>query len=220
ASRIVHLAARVPVQVRKPEKGTRPKVFYIEGDAAALVPSAAPPASDYMWAQGPAAAAAASGALAGATLAEGAGAPRRTYAAREQHRNSWGWKVSAYLFTKSIAAGAFLVPAARAASAHSPEPVPLAALLAALAALALTGILLVWDLRQPARFLWTLTRPQWRSWLTRGSYVIALYGLALVGQAALAIPRRPVPPILMALTALLAPAPPTYTALLFGQATR
>ena len=48
------LMGRIPVQVRKPEKGTRPKVFYIEGDAAALVPSAAPPPSDYMWAQRPA----------------------------------------------------------------------------------------------------------------------------------------------------------------------
>ena len=38
------VVGRVPVQVRKPEKGTRPKVFYIDGDAGALVPSAAPPA--------------------------------------------------------------------------------------------------------------------------------------------------------------------------------
>jgi hypothetical protein len=126
--------------------------------------------------------------------------------------------VSAYLWTKSIAAGAFLVPAVLAGSAPWREPVPLAALLVALAALGVTGGLLVWDLRQPARFLWTLTRPQWRSWLTRGSYVIAFYGLALTSQAALAISRRPVPPILIALTALLAAATATYTALLFGQA--
>ncbi len=92
--------------MRKPEKGTRPKVFYIEGDAASLVPSAAPPASDYMWAQAPQAAA-----LAAMPLTEDAGAPRRTYGVKEQHRNSWGWKVSAYLWTKSLAAGAFLVPA-------------------------------------------------------------------------------------------------------------
>ena len=39
------------------------------------------------------------------------GSPRRTYGVKEQHRNSWGWKVSTYLWTKSIAAGAFLVPA-------------------------------------------------------------------------------------------------------------
>ncbi|HEY2942935.1 MAG TPA: 4Fe-4S dicluster domain-containing protein, partial [Vicinamibacteria bacterium] len=41
ASRLVHLVARESVQVRKPEKGTKPKVFYVDGDAASLVPSAA-----------------------------------------------------------------------------------------------------------------------------------------------------------------------------------
>src|SRR5204862_6902983 len=51
SSRIVHLTGRIPVQLRKPEKGTRPKVFYIEGDSAPLVPAAPPPASDHMWPQ-------------------------------------------------------------------------------------------------------------------------------------------------------------------------
>jgi Fe-S-cluster-containing dehydrogenase component len=213
-SRIVHLTSRVPVHVRKPEKGTRPKVFYVEGDAAALVPSAAPPASDYMWAQG-----SPSPALSTAMPApDVAGAPRRTYAAREQHRNSWGWKVSAYLWTKSIAAGAFLVPAAVVSGAPWREPVPLPALLVALGALAATGALLVWDLRRPARFLWTLTRPQWRSWLTRGSYIIAAYGIALAVQIALGLAGRAAPSALVALTALLAAATATYTSLLFGQA--
>ena len=119
---------------------------------------------------------------------DAAGAPRRTYAVREQHRNSWGWKVSAYLWTKSLAAGAFLVPAVLASGLPWREPVPSGALLMALLALATTGALLVADLRQPARFLWTLTRPQWRSWLTRGSYVIAAYGLAL-SRAARPRPR-------------------------------
>ena len=104
-------SGREPVQVRKPEKGTRPKLFYIDGDAAALVPSAAPPAADYMWASAPQAAA----------LLAAAARPRRPArrgaptACSEQHRNSWGWKVSAYLWTKSIAAGA--LPGAGAAVA-------------------------------------------------------------------------------------------------------
>src|SRR5262249_27971027 len=102
-STIVHLKGRIPVQVRKPEKGTRPKVSYIEGDASAVVPAAAPPPSDYRWARPPQAMP--------LPRREEGGAPRRTYGVREQHRNSWGWKVSAYLWTKSIAAGSFLVPA-------------------------------------------------------------------------------------------------------------
>jgi Fe-S-cluster-containing dehydrogenase component len=212
-SRLVHLVARESVQVRKPEKGTKPKVFYIDGDAASLVPSAAPPTSEYMWSQAPPTAAA-FGAMA---PSEESGAPRRTYGVREQHRNSWGWKVSAYLWTKSLAAGCFLVPAlaALASGARGPEP---ASLVAALFFLAATGLLLVWDLRQPQRFLWTLTRPQWRSWLTRGSYIIAGYGALLGLQLLLRLSDRSVPRGLTPLTIFFAAATALYTAFLFGQA--
>ncbi len=207
-SPITRLVSRLPVQVRKPEKGTRPKVFYIEGDASALTPAAAPPASDYMWASAPQPAA-----MAPAGETDG---PRRTYGVKEQHRNSWGWKVSAYLWTKSLAAGAFLVPALD----HVPSgrAVPAGALWLAATFLAITGVLLVWDLRQPHRFLWTLTRPQWRSWLVRGAYVISAYGLSL--GLGLLIPRlpRPLDDVRTALTALLALGTAVYTAFLFGQA--
>ena len=216
-SRIVHMTSRLPLQVRKPEKGTRPKVFYVEADAAALVPAAAPPPSDYMWAQAPQTAAL-PGPLA-LPLTDDAGAPRRTYGVKEQHRNSWGPKVSAYLWTKSIAAGAFLVPALR--SLLDPwEPIAPLAPLVAILFLALTGVLLIADLRQPRRFLWTLTKPQWRSWLTRGSYVIAAYSL-LLGLEALAalgwLPFR-LPRAATALSLLLAVFTAVYTAFLFGQA--
>ena len=87
----------------------------------------------------------------------------------------------------------------------------------ALVFLALTGLLLIWDLRQPRRFLWTLTKPQWRSWLVRGSYVIAAYGLLLGAQLLAALAGRPVPRALAGLTMLLAAATALYTAFLFGQ---
>ena len=38
-SEISRLINRFPVQVRKPEKGTKPKLYYIDGDESALVPS-------------------------------------------------------------------------------------------------------------------------------------------------------------------------------------
>src|SRR5438093_1240164 len=53
-SGIAKLVATEQVQVRKPEQGTRPKVFYLGGDAAALTPSLQAPAATYMWAQRPA----------------------------------------------------------------------------------------------------------------------------------------------------------------------
>jgi Fe-S-cluster-containing dehydrogenase component len=213
ASRLVHLVGRESVQVRKPEKGTRPKVFYVDGDAASLVPSAAPPRAEYMWSQAPPT----SAAFGAAAASDDAGAPRRTYGVREQHRNSWGWKVSAYLWTKSLAAGCFLVPGLAALGADERGP-GTAALVAALSFLALTGILLVWDLRQPKRFLWTLTRPQWRSWLTRGSYIIAGYGALLGLQLLLRLGDRAVPRGLTPLTLFFAAGTALYTALLFGQA--
>ena len=78
----------------------------------------------------------------------------------------------------------------------------------------MTGLLLVWDLRQPKRFLWTLTRPQWRSWLVRGAYVIAAYG-ALLGAARCwrpdLVPASARRGGLTALTALLAAGTAVYT---------
>jgi len=213
ASRIVQLKGRIPVQVRKPEKGTRPKVFYIEGDAGSLVPSQAPASSDYMWSDAPQPAVL-------PAPPPGDAAPRRTYGVREQHRNSWGPKVSAYLWTKSLAAGAFLVPALAAQLDPAGSPLrPGAALMAAFF-LAVTGALLVWDLRQPRRFLWTLTRPQWRSWLVRGSYLITGYGAALGLHVLFGLGRLPFDPprLLTPLTALLAAGTAVYTAFLFGQA--
>ena len=206
-STITHLTGRIPVQMRKPEKGTRPKLFYIEGDAASLVPASAPPPSDYMWAQAPQSLALAP--------TEEAGAPRRTYGVREQHRNSWGIKVALYLWTKSIAAGAFLVPALLWMPEKAP---PAVASLVALVFLALTAVLLVADLRQPRRFLWTITKPQWRSWLTRGSFVLAGYGgmLSLTFLSALGL--FTLPRAALVATALLAASSALYTAFLFGQA--
>jgi hypothetical protein len=87
----------------------------------------------------------------------------------------------------------------------------------ALVFLALTGLLLVWDLRQPRRFLWTITKPQWRSWLTRGSYIIAAYGLLLTVELLASLAGWPVSRALHALTMLLAASTALYTAFLFGQ---
>jgi ferredoxin len=41
SSEAAQLIAREPVRVRKPEQGTRPKLYYIDGDESAIVPTAA-----------------------------------------------------------------------------------------------------------------------------------------------------------------------------------
>ena len=98
--------------------------------------------------------------------------------------------------------------------------VPLRAFLLALVFLAVTGALLIWDLEHPARFFMIFTRPQWRSWLVRGAFIIGAYGVALVAHLALAWFWRPdstiatVGPVAGVLALLTA----VYTAYLFAQA--
>src|SRR5439155_10175516 len=49
ASRIARLVAGAPVQVRKAEQGTRPKVFYLGADASALTPELQSTTERYLW---------------------------------------------------------------------------------------------------------------------------------------------------------------------------
>ena len=186
-SKIAKIVAREDVSVRKPEKGTVPNLFYVEGDAAALNPSAARMSTRTLWGVKPEDGTASPEELAPqkspAEVRQGA---RRTYDIAQRHAGSWGWKVSAYLFTKSIAAGAFLVPALAffiAPLEFIDEGSVLAGVWTALVALAITGALLVADLKRPERFLWVLLRPQWRSWLVKGAYIITGYGGFLTAWA-------------------------------------
>jgi formate-dependent nitrite reductase membrane component NrfD len=112
--------------------------------------------------------------MAGALLRSGA---RETY--NVPHRVPWHWQVPAYLVTKAIGAGAFLVAASGVALGLLP-PVPLFTTVAALLAVLFIGVttgLLVWDLDRPERFWTILARPQWRSWLTRGAVVLIAFPL-------------------------------------------
>jgi formate-dependent nitrite reductase membrane component NrfD len=88
----------------------------------------------------------------------------------------WGWEVSAYILTKAIAAGAFLVPITGGYFMEIPAFVKQIGAVIAFIFLALTGILLIKDLGRPDRFLYVLFRPQWKSWLSRGAYIITAYG--------------------------------------------
>jgi formate-dependent nitrite reductase membrane component NrfD len=139
------------------------------------------------------------------------------------HRMPWDWRLSLYTWTKGIAAGAYLVPLVMVLAGWL-DPAStlwrLAAPLVAGAFLALTGLVLIADLEHPERFYMIFTRPNARSWLVRGAFVLAGYaavlalhffaGLAGAGDSflrALAVAGAP----LALLTAV-------YTAFLFAQA--
>lgn len=196
-SHIASLTAREPVQVRKPEKGTKPQLFYINADASSLTPSATAQPQDYgMWSQvsqpqiTDLAMPFMPGVMPTATVADlrhdlTPQTGRTVY--NVGHAIPWGKKVSLYIWTKSLAAGAFLLSAVGVGTGLVPDNPLLTwgALLLALLFLGLTTALLILDLKRPERFYTILLRPQWRSWLTIGAYILVLYS-ALLGLSFLA----------------------------------
>jgi formate-dependent nitrite reductase membrane component NrfD len=138
------------------------------------------------------------------------------------HSAPWDWRVSAYTWTKGVAAGAYLLACYLVLAGWLEPTHPVWTWIApAISAvfLAITGALLVWDLGHPMRFYYIFTRPQWRSWLVRGAFILTGYGLVLAVHVLAALAGQP-----RALVALAAAGVPlaimtaVYTAYLFAQA--
>ncbi|HSE96668.1 MAG TPA: NrfD/PsrC family molybdoenzyme membrane anchor subunit, partial [Blastocatellia bacterium] len=137
------------------------------------------------------------------------------------HDRPWGWKVSAYLWTKSISAGSFIVAALAIGLGFVPNDWIFGAVAPqmALLFLAATLVLLVLDLKRPERFWRILLWPQWRSWLVIGGYILAAYGLILaawIGAQLLDLHAFDIP--LLWLGGILAALSAIYSAFLFRQA--
>jgi Fe-S-cluster-containing dehydrogenase component/formate-dependent nitrite reductase membrane component NrfD len=183
ASRVAQIVGRDVVSVRRPEKETRPKLFYKGAHHATLDPLAArrPEGGQFMWSE--------QGQVPHQVPAGHPGAWNSSAAAvlayDIPHRAPWDWRVSLYTWTKGIAAGAYLVPLLLAALGLAAWTGPLwlwGAPVVAGAFLALTGLILIADLEQPARFHYIFLRPQWKSWLVRGGVIIAGYSAALAAH--------------------------------------
>jgi Fe-S-cluster-containing dehydrogenase component/formate-dependent nitrite reductase membrane component NrfD len=244
-SQVSQLLAREQVAVRKPEQGTRPKLFYIRGESAALDPLAAARPDSWMWADtGDSAYVPQNGNGNGnghdgwhdgpiqRTASFATGFVQTVYDV--PHEVPWGWKVSTYLWTKSIGAGALFIPALLLGfGGQLPILFATVAAFLSLVFVGITTVLLVWDLKRPERFFKIVLRPQKRSWLALGSFVLmgfsalaGLWFLASAGQAdavrgILALPQgllRTVQTILDFPVALLAILSAVYSAFLFSQA--
>jgi Fe-S-cluster-containing dehydrogenase component/formate-dependent nitrite reductase membrane component NrfD len=226
-SKVARIVNREPVNVRRPEKETLPKLFYKGAHQATLDPLAAerPAGGLFMWSEQ----------LEGTGLVVSGHPVHNNSSAAAllsydvPHTIPWDWRVSLYTWTKGIAAGAYLVPLLLVVLNFLLPSAPFinesgalwlwVAPIVAGVFLAITGGLLIWDLEHPARFLLIFTRPQWRSWLVKGAFIIAGYSLvlalhflaSLLGnttmQRLLLVPGLP----LAALAAI-------YTAYLFAQA--
>ena len=219
STEIARLVAREQVEVRKPEQGTRPKVYYIGAESSALSPSLQAPATSYMWGQRAGGEVDLVRLVAAAQGREhgGDGALSRPVYDAPHAPRPWGGKVSAYLWTKSIAAGALMMAAFdRIMSLTRGDALfDSAAAVVALVFLAVTMGLLVLDLKRPDRFHYVLLKGQWRSWLVRGAWILMAYGLV----AALWLLMPPAQHRLLVLPALvLALGAAGYSAYLFGQA--
>jgi len=274
-SEISHLLATNKVTVRKPEQGTAPKLFYINGNEVSLHPTATDRTPEtYLWADViPLHAAPTStfetivtgdflgsnghtnGAEKGVVKAKVAPSGAAIRAPQQQGSNSagpiqigqgtmaeqmvqvsynaqhyipWHWPVPAYLVTKGIGSGIFMLLSLAWGLGLVPFEGATAIIggFLSLAFIALTTALLVYDLDRPERFLSILFHPQWKSWLTRGAFILVgftavagiwwlLETIAWFGGSAVDNGLRYV---LLWLGFALAVGAAIYTAFLFGQA--
>jgi ferredoxin/predicted membrane protein len=219
-SYVAQIVNREPVNVRRPEKETLPKLFYKGAHQATLDPLAAqrPEAGLFMWSEQQQSV---------EHVVSGNPTYNNTSAAAllsydVAHSIPWDWRVSLYTWTKGIASGVYLVAALLFLfgfmQPNDPAWLWVTPIVSG-AFLGVTGLLLIWDLEHPARFYMIFTRAQWRSWLVKGAFIIAGYSVvlalhfmsSLLGwpslQKWLVLPGIP----LSALTAI-------YTAYLFAQA--
>lgn len=211
ASQLAGVLRANATRVRKPEKGTRPRVFYVSAEDDVIVPELSVRPFRYKEGQ-------VRWRPVGALRED----PARPAAARVDydvpHAKPWHGLVVAYLLAKGVSTGALFLSALfwllglRGALSERIGPA------LALAFAGITAGLLVLDLERPERFLWVLTRRQPRSWLVRGAFLLtahaAVAGLWLAGSFGAAARLRP----WLAVPALVMPVLATvFTSFLFAQ---
>lgn len=178
ASAVSRLLASEATAVRKPEKGTIPKVFYVAADESVLRPEvAARPLVFYKEGQ-----------VALRPMAspeanpESPGDPRVDY--DMPHRKAWGLDMAFYLLTKGVATGALFLSVLLWLLGYRDVLTTVAGPMTALAAIAATAAILVIDLERPERFYYILLRPNWRSWMVWGAYFLTAHGMVTAGWIA------------------------------------
>lgn len=214
-SKVSRIVANKKVSVRKPQKGTQPKLFYVGIEGDLIEPTRISREATYFASDGrdevPQATANEVSNLAGALAREVYDVP---------HPAPWGWKIAAYLWTKAIAAGVLLV-AAILLSLGGQTGAPLFNIvcpIVALVGLAATSALLIFDLKRPDRFFYLITKPNFRSWLVIGTYCLLGYGALGVAWLLCGIFYGSVPSALQWFASAFAVASACYSAFLFAQA--
>ena len=212
-SNIAQLVANEETMTRKPEKGTDPNLYYINGSSEMLDPNATTTDEKYVWSEQSVGVghfakyadqrvaesdtenlliqlAMENSAKTGQPIDQRAidnvakeiqqdvdtQKARRVYDSPSKGV-LWGWEVPAYVWTKAIATGTFLMMAVWSLiNGGLDKTSEMTGLVTTLVFMGLTGGLLVKDIDRPDRFLYVLLRPQWKSWLVRGAYIITVFG--------------------------------------------
>jgi formate-dependent nitrite reductase membrane component NrfD len=213
-SKVSRIVANKKVSVRKPQKGTKPKLFYVGIEGDLLEPTRISREDTYFASDrrdGSPTNASDVNNLAGALAREVYDVP---------HPAPWGWKIAAYLWTKAIAAGVLLVAAIllNFSGAIAGPLFNIVCPAIALAGLGITSALLVFDLKRPDRFFYLITKPNFRSWLVIGTYFLIGYGALATAWLLCGIFASSVPRVLQWFAAVFAIASACYSAFLFAQA--
>lgn len=170
SSEVAQIAQREMTRVRKPEKGTIPKVFYIAAEDSIIQPEIA--TRPFMYKEGQ-------------VLLRPLGSPQadpdRPGDARVDydtpHKQPWGFDMAIYLLTKGIATGAMMLSALLWLAGTRTPLTLYAGPAISLVFLTLTAAVLIADLERPERFFYILTRPNFQSWMVWGAYFLTLQGL-------------------------------------------
>jgi Fe-S-cluster-containing dehydrogenase component/formate-dependent nitrite reductase membrane component NrfD len=223
-SSVGRIIATQKVAARKPHKGTRPKLFYtgIEGDF--LQPSMMEPQATHLFAERQPEDRSATNELQIGSTRSNPGAAKVVYDVG--HRQPWGSIPAFYLWTKSMAAGVLMVAALLYAvlplahqSAGGRSLLTVMAPAAALLFSGITTLLLIADLHRPDRFYYILIKPNPRSWLVVGTWILILYSILAALWLACGVGfSGPIPVPIIAAGAIAGAAAAGYSAFLFAQA--
>ncbi|HET9263174.1 MAG TPA: NrfD/PsrC family molybdoenzyme membrane anchor subunit [Vicinamibacterales bacterium] len=211
ASEVSQIVQREAFTVRKPEKGTGPRVFYVAAEESAIRPEVAVRPLIYKEGQVHLRPLGAPEPDAGDPAA-----PRVDYDV--PHGKPWGIDMVLYLLFKAVSTGAMLVAALLWWMGFHGALTTLAAPAISIVFISLTAVVLIVDLERPERFYYILTRSNWRSWMVWGAWFLTAHGaLSAMWLAAGWIGSNFVLDGLLLPTVIVAILASAYTGFLFAQ---
>lgn len=211
SSEVAQIHQREAFMVRKPEKGTGPKVLYLGAEESVIRPEAA--VRPLIFKEGqvhlrPLGAP--------APDPSSPGDPRVDYDV--PHGKPWGIDMVLYLLFKAIATGAMLVSAILWRMGFDGPLTTIAGAALSLVFITLTAVVLIVDLERPERFYYILTRGNLRSWMVWGAYFLTAHGaLSLAWLAAAWFGWGAVRDLLVVPVVVVAVLATSYTGFLFAQ---